>query len=311
MTCTSRAFEGILPSGAASGGDQRARARLSGGDVQALIERGHNLWIELGKLPATWRRLTDLVGSRPVSSLTSYIATPTGPWSNLKRVELLDVLDRASTANIGKRCQLAREVSPRLEVVAHLAAQHTADCGRVPDRCALMYREFQKSEARLLAIGQPFVAWVLYRHFKMCPSDDPDRFQAGMIGLRTALGRYNADEGTAFSTFALPYCLGMMRRDALSAPPMVSLDTDAGPADLVVDDMDKVQEDCDHSTLRAALAGLPQQDRDMLNAAFGLDGGTPHSVHVFAHRAGIDAGTARAQMQRVLATLREQLGVAA
>lgn len=75
-----------------------------------------------------------------------------------------------------------------------------------------MYQENLNSYEYLIKKHQGLVYHIVNR-FNVSPFDRDDLIQAGMLGLLEAIKKYNINYNTKFSTYAVPYILGSIKKE--------------------------------------------------------------------------------------------------
>lgn len=75
-----------------------------------------------------------------------------------------------------------------------------------------MYQENLNSYEYLIKKHQGLVYHIVNR-FNVSPFDRDDLIQAGMLGLLEAIKKYNINYNAKFSTYAVPYILGSIKKE--------------------------------------------------------------------------------------------------
>lgn len=198
------------------------------------------------------------------------------------------------------------------DAIVALAAERSASWHRDALRCRDAYRSARN---RFIAANLRLVVMFAQRHGRTLMALG-DRIQEGNLGLMKAVDRFDPERGVRFSTYAAWWI-----RHAIVRPAAKLRTATARNASCNGDD-DGIESLCDASSLAeledvvdrrdrermlAALAELPDRERDIVHERFALPGASAETFEQIGQRHGISRERAR-QVQRVaLDRLRRKL----
>lgn len=187
-----------------------------------------------------------------------------------------------SVVNLGSLLQ-----SPPLSRERELVLARAAGLGDASARDALVRGSLRLVALRVFALGVPAEL-------------RDDAFQSGVIGLLSAVDRFDPEHGVRLGTYAWPWITAAIRAGMSEpAPPPPMAD---GPADDPVD-----QDLC--GDLSFLLSGLPSLVAEVMRLRFGFGDGTGdvRSRMTVADRLGLTIGEVRSVEANTLSGLRQRL----
>jgi RNA polymerase sigma factor (sigma-70 family) len=132
-----------------------------------------------------------------------------------------------------------------------------------------------------------------------------DLVQAGCVGLLEALRRFDPTYGVCFSTYAVPWIRGQLRRvlqreqQRPPAPPL--------PPTRAADPLTPLLEQRELAAMQQGLPLLSLKERRVLELRFGLGDEPRHTLAETGLRLGISTGRARIIEQQALQRLRQTM----
>jgi RNA polymerase sigma factor (sigma-70 family) len=164
----------------------------------------------------------------------------------------------------------------------------------------LQWRFLPRKVIRRLLHGRPDARRLLSR------LEFADLEQVGLLGLMGAAERWDPAGRAKFSTFAFHWIRNYVRNEVKRR-----VYSRRGPTRLTAEPPARVGNDAAHEDLRLALSRLCEDERELLERRFGLDGRRPQTVTGIARELGRTRENVRKRLARVLAQIGEYLGHAA
>ncbi|HWB73654.1 MAG TPA: sigma-70 family RNA polymerase sigma factor [Nannocystaceae bacterium] len=252
-------------------------------------------------------------------------------WTALLDAQQLDavlavIVARGCSADVVALAEQTRgDVGPLMRAIEAVGDEHAAadaivalaaQCSPSWHREVVRRRDaFLRARNRFVAANLRLVVMFAQRHGRTTMALG-DRIQEGNLGLMKAVDRFDPERGVRFSTYAAWWI-----RHAIVRPAAKLQNASARNASCRGED-DGVDELCDASSLAeledvvdrrdrvrmlAALAELPDRERDIVHERFALPGATAETFEEIGRRHGISRERAR-QVQRVaLDRLRRKL----
>ncbi len=130
---------------------------------------------------------------------------------------------------------------------------------------------------------EPLVSWVV-RHQCLGSLPQADALQAGRIGLWRALQGYDPARGYAFSTYAVPAIRRHVWRAVAQATSRLPETLTPQPPQPAPDLDGLAQRHWVHQALDALVARLPEPQRTVILARYGLSGDSPQTFAAIGQR---------------------------
>lgn len=232
-----------------------------------------------------------------------------------------------SAAQARARLVAGNDVATQLLALAHAVDQvgdehaaadaivaRAAECSQEWHREAVRTRDaYRSARNRFVAANLRLVVMFAQRHGRMTMAL-ADRIQEGNLGLMKAVDRFDPERGVRFATYAAWWIRHAIVRPAAklqnASARNVSCDEDGveGLCDASsLAELEGVVDRRDHERMLAALAELPDRERDIVHERFALPGATTGTFEQIGHRHGISRERARQVQRTALERLRRKL----
>ena len=161
------------------------------------------------------------------------------------------------------------------------------------------------------------------KKFDGCGTGIEDLISIGTIGLIKAINTYKSDRGIKLATYAsrcieneiLMYIRKTAGRQEVSIDEPLNTDWDGNElllSDVLGSDCDSVsrniEKDEDEKILRAAVAGLNEREKFIINLRYGLDGSREKTQKEVADMLGISQSYISRLEKKIIARLRDMIG---